>query len=83
MGFPLAQPVQQGAGSGLPPFEGRGDDDEWWQLPTQLSSRDAPWWESQLLALAVCPWASYSCDVCVLAYLLQGLKDFIHFPNYS
>lgn len=64
--------------------EGRGeDDDEGWQLPAELSSRDAPWWESQLLALAVCPWASHCCDVCVLAYLLQGLKGFIHVPNYS
>lgn len=45
-------------------------------------SRDDPWWESQLLAPAACPWASHltPCDVFVLAYLLWGPERFHSCP---
>lgn len=48
-----------------------------------LSSRDALWWESQLLALAACPWASAllaATRACALAYLLQSPERFHSCP---
>lgn len=62
------------------------DDNGWWQLPAQLSRRDALWWESQLLPLAMCPRASQFLVVVVCVCWLtscRALKGFICARSYS